>query len=152
MSAATEVGDRIFIGAQPSEQDLAELKQQGFRSVVNLRLPGEEDQPLSPDEEGFKVKQQGMEYLHIPVSGKSIRLEQADQVCTQMECLPHPVYVHCRKGGRAAIFALMNEAVEHGWTMDKLESRAAELGIKLDPPEASEFVRGFLKTRREAAS
>ena len=152
MPAGTEVGDQIFIGAQPLENELAELKKQGFRTVVNLRLPGEDDQPLSPDEEGLKVKQQGMDYLHIPVSGKHIRLEQADQFCTQMENLPHPVYVHCRKGGRAAIFALMYEAVEHGWTMDKLESRAAELGIKLEPAEAREFVRGFLKTRREASS
>ena len=70
MENRIRIKDQLTIGAQPTEEQLKHLAEEGFKSVVNLRMPGEEEQPLSPDEEGEKVRALGMEYLHIP-SGRS---------------------------------------------------------------------------------
>ena len=59
----------ITIGDQPTEDDLRRLKGEGYVGVVNLRQPGEPEQPLSPTAEGEKVQGLGMEYLHYGVGG-----------------------------------------------------------------------------------
>ena len=41
MSQFKRVEDGIFIGPQPTEQDLQEVRQQGIRTVIDFRLPSE---------------------------------------------------------------------------------------------------------------
>ena len=60
----------ITIGDQPTEADLTELKQEGYTAVVNLRNDGEPDQPLSTADEGNKVRELGMDYLHHGVGSR----------------------------------------------------------------------------------
>ncbi len=46
-----KLSDRITVGGQPSAEEIQQIKNAGFATVVNLRTAGEEDQPMSPDEE-----------------------------------------------------------------------------------------------------
>ena len=41
MSQFKRVEDGIFIGPQPTEQDLQDAKQRGLRTVIDFRLPSE---------------------------------------------------------------------------------------------------------------
>ena len=41
MSQFKRVEDGIFIGPQPTEQDIQEARQQGIRTVIDFRLPSE---------------------------------------------------------------------------------------------------------------
>jgi hypothetical protein len=45
----------VTVACGPSEEEFGLLAGEGLRSVVILRLPGEEDQPLSPEKEGAAV-------------------------------------------------------------------------------------------------
>ena len=148
MENCIRLNERMVIGAQPTEEDLRELKEQGFGAVVNLRLPNEDAESLSPEAEAQCVRELGMEYLHIPVSGSNFRIEQVDQFSESILALPTPAFVHCRRGMRAAVVALLHEAVEEGWTADETFRRAQEIGCPLNAPPLQEFVRGYLKTRR----
>ncbi|WP_211435933.1 hypothetical protein [Candidatus Kuenenia stuttgartiensis] len=56
MKDRIKINDSVTSASQPSEEEIKKLPQQGFKSVVNLRASGEEDQPLSPKEEGDLVK------------------------------------------------------------------------------------------------
>jgi uncharacterized protein (TIGR01244 family) len=60
-----KVGDDMFIGGQPTEKALRELKAQGVTVVVNLRMP-DEMRRVRIDEEKL-VAELGMKYVHIPV-------------------------------------------------------------------------------------
>lgn len=73
-----QINDQVSVGPQPSEEEPQKLGQQGFKTVVNFRTEGEEEQPLSPQAEGEKAKSAGMEYLHLPVSTEAMgpELEQ----------------------------------------------------------------------------
>lgn len=42
------ITDRLYVGAQPTEEQLKQLAGDGFQTVVNLRAEGEDEQPLSP--------------------------------------------------------------------------------------------------------
>jgi protein tyrosine phosphatase (PTP) superfamily phosphohydrolase (DUF442 family) len=50
------INEQMTTGRQPTEEDPEQLAREGFERVVNLCLPHEEDQPLSPDYEGIKVR------------------------------------------------------------------------------------------------
>lgn len=73
MSDRIKISDRFTVSrTQLTREDLQEIKQQGFKSVVNLRTAEKDDTPLSPQEEGEIVKELGMEYLHLPVSRENL--------------------------------------------------------------------------------
>jgi protein tyrosine phosphatase (PTP) superfamily phosphohydrolase (DUF442 family) len=55
------------------------LAKQGFKSVVNIRTEGEDEQLLSPGVEGEQARAAGRTYLHIPLSTKAMRSKMFDQ-------------------------------------------------------------------------
>ncbi|MFO0794164.1 MAG: hypothetical protein U0586_08860 [Candidatus Brocadiaceae bacterium] len=48
MKDRIKISDKVISSSQPSEEEIKKLPQQGFKSVVNLRAAGEDEQPLSP--------------------------------------------------------------------------------------------------------
>lgn len=62
-----KVGDDMFIGGQPTEKALRELKAQGVTTVINLRTPPEMAQ-IGFDE-AKTVADLGMKYVYIPMRG-----------------------------------------------------------------------------------
>ncbi len=60
MQERMKITDQLYVGAQPTEEQLKQLADDGFQAVVNLRTEGENEQPLSPQAEGEKVMELGM--------------------------------------------------------------------------------------------
>jgi uncharacterized protein (TIGR01244 family) len=149
MQDQMKLSDQMTVGAQPTKGQLKELAQEGFKTVVNLRTAGEEDQPLSPEEERAQVEALGMEYLHIPVSTKEMRPEQVDQFHRELKRLPGPVFVHCHKGKRAGAFGMMHSAVEAGWTGEQTLRQAEQMGFQCDQPALKDFVQGYIDRSRK---
>ena len=144
MEQVMKISDQVTVGAQPSEDQIQQLGTQGFKSVVNFRTEGEEDQPLSPKAEGEKVKAAGMTYLHVPVSMKSMGPEQVDQFREQYAALPKPVFAHCKSGKRAGAMVMMHMAVEQGMTGEQTLQQAEKMGFECDQPELKEFVKSYV--------
>lgn len=150
MEKAMKFDGQVTVGAQPSEDQIQQLGQQGFKSVVNFRTEGEEEQPLSPQAEGAKVKAAGMEYLHIPVSMKSMGPELMDQFREKFQNLPKPVFAHCRSGKRAGAMVMVNMAVEQEMTGDQTLQKAREMGFECDQPQLEQFVRQYVDSHSQA--
>jgi uncharacterized protein (TIGR01244 family) len=62
------IGDDVFIGGQPTEKALREMKAQGVTVVVNLRTPEEMKNAVRFDEPAL-IQQLGMRYVYIPMRG-----------------------------------------------------------------------------------
>src|SRR5687767_9544202 len=62
-----KVGDDMYIGGQPTEKALRELKAQGVTTVINLRMPQEMER-IGFDE-AKALEQLGIKYVHIPMRG-----------------------------------------------------------------------------------
>jgi len=146
-----KISDRLSVGGQPSEEQLQSLAREGVKTVVNLRTAGEEEQPLSPEEEGKRVAALGMQYVHIPVSMKSMGPEQVDRFRDELKRAPGPVFVHCASGKRAGAFAMMTTAVESGMTGDDTLKQAEKMGFECDVPELKEFVKGYVDRHAKAS-
>jgi uncharacterized protein (TIGR01244 family) len=98
-----QVGDDVFIGGQPTERALRELKARGVTTVVNLRTP-EEMRRIGFDEEAL-VRELGMRYVYIPMRGTS-EFPYAPSAITQLadalRTANGKVLLHCTIAWRAS--------------------------------------------------
>jgi uncharacterized protein (TIGR01244 family) len=125
----------ITIGDQPTEEDLARLKGEGYAGVVNLRNAGEPEQPMSPTLEAQKVQSLGMEYLHYGVGGSPLSEPGVAAVCDFVDRHTQggqKVMVHCRKGGRAAALVLIQQARANHWKPEEAIAKGKAMGLEVD--------------------
>ncbi|MGN6545468.1 MAG: beta-lactamase hydrolase domain-containing protein [Aureliella sp.] len=146
---AMKISDEVTVGPQPTEEQLQDLAGQGFKSVVNFRTEGEEDQPLSPADEEAKAKKLGLEYLHVPVSMKSMSPQCVDQFRQQYPDLPKPVFAHCKSGKRAGAMVMMHLASAQGMSGQQTLQQAEQMGFKCDQPELKQFVEQYVDSHAE---
>lgn len=141
----TTIRPNLDVADQPTAEELAALKAEGYRAVVNLRAAGEPDQPLDPTVEGEVAREAGLEYLNVPIGGPGpLEDEQVDAVSAFLGRHPDgKVLLHCKLGGRAAALALLHLARTEGWPADVAIERGREAGLTL-PPKLAEKVEAYL--------
>jgi uncharacterized protein (TIGR01244 family) len=148
MALRIKINDGLSVDTgQPTREELERLAQEGFKTVVNLRTAGEQNQPLSPEAEGEVARKSGLDYLHIPVGSTDPQPEQVDQFKKQLSGLPGPVLVHCASGKRSGAFAVLQLADQEGLSGDGALARAKELGFDWKSPQLEDFVQRYLNQR-----
>jgi uncharacterized protein (TIGR01244 family) len=136
MNQFKQIEEGLYLGAQPSEQDLEELKRRGVRTVVDFRLPGETPAPRES-----MVRARGMDYVNIPVNKASLSVDQVDMLVRTMEEKAGPFLFHCASGARAAMLLALAEARKHHWTAERTFEEAQRMGFDLQGmPEFAKFV------------
>lgn len=145
MKDQIKITEDITSSSQPSKEEIKELPQQGFKSVINLRTSEEEDMPFSPHEEGELVRELGMEFLNIPISSKEgPKPEQVDQFRSEIEHLPKPVFIHCHRGKRSGALTMIYLALKEGMTGEKALQKAQSMGFECDVPRLKEFFVSYI--------
>ena len=147
MQNVTKISDDVTVGPQPSEAELRQLAGEGFKSVVNFRTDGEEDQPLSPTDERATVNSLGMAYCSVPVSMETMGPGKVDLFRLHFADLPKPVFAHCKSGKRAGAMVMMHVAVERGMSGEETLKRAEEMGFECDQPELKDMVKSYVDAR-----
>jgi uncharacterized protein (TIGR01244 family) len=138
------VDGSLTIADQPTGDELRALAADGFKAVVNFRHAGEPEQPLSPDQEGDRVRAAGLDYLHIPIGGEPIPADGVESLARLVDQhAGQKILLHCRKGGRAAAMALLLIAKREAWTPSEAIAKGQALGLTLDPKLQS-MVQTFL--------
>src|SRR5215471_5278098 len=97
------VGDDMFIGGQPTEKALRDLRAKGVTTVVNLRMPQEMSQ-VGFDEAAL-IKELGMKYVYIPMRGtpeNPYGPKQLDTFAEAMSSADGKVLLHCTIAWRAS--------------------------------------------------
>lgn len=107
-----EVTEKLSVSAQPQLKDFASLKAQGFTTVINNRLDGEEPaQPASASEEDAAWAA-GLAYIHIPVTSTNMTGEAVRRFKDAIDHAPGPVLAHCRNGARSFYLWVLSTALE----------------------------------------
>jgi uncharacterized protein (TIGR01244 family) len=97
------VGDDMFIGGQPTERGLRELRAKGVTTIVNLRMP--EEMARVGFDEAALAKELGMRYVHIPMSGKPenpFGPKELDTFAATMASADGKLLLHCTVAWRAS--------------------------------------------------
>jgi uncharacterized protein (TIGR01244 family) len=133
MNHKRDISSTISVADQPTSADLETLKSEGYTGVVNLRNDGEPDQPLSTEEEGKLVRELGMDYLHFGVGGGPLSEENVSDFCDFLHRhADQRVFVHCRKGGRAAALVLLHQAIHERWEPQEVVSKGRAMGLEVE--------------------
>lgn len=102
-----KLDERLSVGPQITPDEVAELAQWGFRSIICNR-PDDEDQGQPNFAEiAEAARAHGMEVRHIPVVAGQEMGPQAEEFGAALDELPGPTYAYCRSGGRASALAKM---------------------------------------------
>jgi uncharacterized protein (TIGR01244 family) len=97
------IGDDMFIGGQPTEKALRDLRAKGVTTVINLRMPQEMAQ-VGFDEEAL-TKELGMNYVRIPLTGtgeNAYSPKGLDAFTAAMNAATGKVLLHCTIAWRAS--------------------------------------------------
>ena len=145
-----KVDDRFAIEiTPPTAERVGELAREGFRSIANLRTPGEKNEVLSPAEEGEVACRHHLEYLSVPVSAENMNVATAERFDQEVARLPGPVAVHCGSGRRAGLFTLMHVARSEGLSGDEAVGKAESLGFQVGTPEVKTFFASYVDRGRQ---
>ena len=98
-----KIGDDLFIGGQPTQKALREMKALGVTTIVNLRSPTEM-QRIGFDEEKL-IGELGMKYVYLPVRGDAqfpYTPETLAKFTEALKTAEGKVLLHCTVAWRAS--------------------------------------------------
>lgn len=138
----TQVDATVACGGETSLEAIAALAAQGFKTVVNLRLPTEP----GVAEEAAAVAAAGMTYLHFPMTPTAPEFETAEQFLAAIaDPATQPVYIHCASANRVGAVWAIKRVVQDDWSREDAIAEAQTIGMK--SPVMLDFVHRFLDAR-----
>jgi len=131
----------ILTGGQPSVAQVEQAKAAGYKTIVNLRTPGER----GAWDEAAKAKELGMNYIAIPVAGAAgVNMENTRALMKVLgDKSNYPVMIHCASGNRAGALLAYNAAVIEGKPMEE----ALRIGRNAGLTSLEPMVRRILEQR-----
>lgn len=120
----------LHTGGQPSQDDLARLKSEGVRTVIDLR-GAQEDRGY---DEAAEARRLGLAYIALPIAGKDdVTPANAKALGELLKAQDGDVLLHCASGNRVgALLAL--DAVARGVPREDALELGRKAGMKsLEP-------------------
>lgn len=141
------VGDDLFIGGQPTEQALRDLKAKGVTTVVNLRMPQEMAQ-IGFDEAAL-LKELGITYVHIPMRGSPENPygpKQLDTFAATLAGAQGKVLLHCTIAWRASHLWGAYLIRERKMPIDAVLAQTRKINLRDEAPFGDQQpIEGFLE-------
>jgi len=128
MRNARRMDRNITLGQVPDAEDLAQLAELGFRTVVDVR---EEDEKFGGRVEKMS-REKGLGYMSISIRREEIHLDDVLRFYHVVyDKDGGPYYVFSRYGKKPLAFLLLFEAVAAGDPLGRVFQRASRIGIDL---------------------
>lgn len=146
MRNARRYDNRITIGSVPSSEDLVQLRELGYKTLVDLR----------DDEEKFgglvqrRAAELGLRYVSVPVRRDNVDVADVESFYrTVYGKGSAPVYAFSRFGKKPLAFLLLFEAVARGEPYVRVFQRASRFGLNLEGDLAlKKFLVEFINARK----
>ncbi len=116
---------RVATSGQPSEAQLRDIAEAGYRSVINLAL---KTSPGALPDEGERVAGLGLDYVHIPVDFKAPAAADYEHFSAAMDAREgQTVFVHCIANYRVSAFMAIYRVKRLGWDRTAALDRLREV-------------------------
>jgi uncharacterized protein (TIGR01244 family) len=124
----------LHTGGQPSQDDLARLKSEGVRTVIDLRGT-QEDRGY---DEAAEARRLGLTYIALPIAGKDdVTPANAKALGELLRAQDGDVLLHCASGNRVgALLAL--DAAARGVPREEALELGRKAGLKSLEPVVEE--------------
>ena len=130
----TKVDAVVACGGATETAALEGLKNDGFKAVINLRLPTENGANI--EENSARAKALGLNYIHLPFNSQSPDPKIVDQFLVAVSNKANqPVYIHCGGASRVGAVWMIKRVLQDGWAVDKATEEAKYIGMRGAPLE-----------------
>jgi uncharacterized protein (TIGR01244 family) len=104
------VTETYSVSEQITVDDIAEIKNQGFKSIVCHRP--DDEQPGQPafGDIAAAAEAAGLTIRHIPVTSAGLTMEAVNEMVDAVEELDRPMLGYCRSGARSTVIFKNAEA------------------------------------------
>ncbi|MBD2435850.1 beta-lactamase hydrolase domain-containing protein [Nostoc sp. FACHB-110] len=126
MITVRKINDELAISGQITADQLTQVSEDGYKSVLNLR---------SPEERGFlkneqeKVEFLGLQYINFPTNLDEINHQVALKVFQIINQSSKPTLIHCDDSIRSAAIVLLYIATKQGIAFEKAFQQTINLGL-----------------------
>ena len=125
--AFAEPAPGVYVAGALAASDIASLKADGVREVIDLRADAE-----TPDfDEAAAVRAAGLRYANLPVAGADgLTRDRVVAFDRQLRAAKRPVLVHCASGNRVGAMAALRGAWLQGLDADAAVAEGRRWGLK----------------------
>jgi uncharacterized protein (TIGR01244 family) len=120
------IDEDCAIAKQLTPEQIQQLPEDGFKSVLNLRSPNE---PGVLGDEKQQIEALGLMYSNIPVLLDRLDAKLAEEILSTLQALPKPILIYCASAYRASAIALLEIARRQELTPEQVMELALALGF-----------------------
>ncbi|RWM21606.1 TIGR01244 family sulfur transferase [Mesorhizobium sp.] len=95
-----QISDNYSVSGQIQPEDIAAIKDAGFKSVICNRPDNEQPGQPSADSVKAAAKAAGLAFRYIPVISGQITMDNVEDQAEALDELEGPVFAYCRSGAR----------------------------------------------------
>jgi uncharacterized protein (TIGR01244 family) len=123
----------------------AGLKQEGFASVINLRLASEPG--ANVDEARAAAGAAGLKYIHLPFNVAAPDSNVVDRFLAAVaDPANQPVLVHCGSANRVGGVWMIKRVLQDHWPLERARAEAEAIGLR--DPRMVAFATGYIDAHR----
>lgn len=122
------ITESLAIGNEISPEQLSEIAQKGYRTIIDLCMASEEKQ-LNVEE----VEKLGFNLIKLPLDRQNLTPETLPAFMQAVNSAPQPIYTRCASGLRAGVMTLLTLAIQESWTEQQYLEKREALGLKHQP-------------------
>jgi uncharacterized protein (TIGR01244 family) len=123
--------DTYAVSPQISVQDVADIAQAGYKTVICNRPDAEVLPEFQADAIRAAVEAAGLVFVENPVIGGAITIENSETQGATLAEQPGPVLAYCASGNRSSIVWAMSQAGQR--PTEELIALPAKHGYNLEP-------------------
>ena len=138
-------GPLAGFGGATQPAAMAELKNAGFNTVINLRLASEED--VNIDSSRTAARAAGLHYTHLPFDTEQPDPAVVEEFLTIVgNTANQPVYMHCNSATRAAALWMIGRVLQDGWSLEAAGKEVEAISPK--HADAIAFATAYLASQQ----
>ena len=135
--AYLKIDDNLSTAGQIAYDQIEMLKESGFDMVINLATADESRNGL----EGFLVTQQGLSYVHIPVSWQNPAERDLQMFFEIMNAnRDRKIFVHCFANMRVSAFVYLYRTLQEGLSEEEAKADLAKIWDPASQAQWSNFI------------
>lgn len=125
---------------QPTREQLEKLAKAGYKTVVDLRSPGED----RGFDEAAVARELGLAYVNVPVTPSTLDRAVLDRFVESLKKAERPLLVHCGTSNRVGALFYGYLLSEEKLPPEQALARAREAGLRSEElaGQVGELVRG----------
>jgi uncharacterized protein (TIGR01244 family) len=142
----SRVDATVGCGGATKPTAMAALKQNGFTSVINLRLASEPGAEIDASRSAAQAA--GLKYIHLPFDAANPDPKVVESFLAAVsDTSNQPVYIHSASANRVGAVWMIKRTLKDGWDVQKASQEAEAIG--LTNPKLKAFAADYIATHKK---